>query len=40
MMRAQQRQCVLYTVSDGPLPVYSVHLSCEGMRSFAMHATG
>ncbi|KAF8122966.1 hypothetical protein EV363DRAFT_1549749, partial [Boletus edulis] len=29
MMRAQQRQCVLYTVSDGPLPIYTVHLSCE-----------
>ncbi|KAN0096936.1 hypothetical protein V8E55_001382 [Tylopilus felleus] len=29
MMHAEQWQCVLYTVSDGPLPVYSVHLSCE-----------
>lgn len=29
-MRAEQRQCVLYTLASGPLPVYSVHLSCEG----------
>ena len=35
MMCAQQQQCVLYTVSDGPLPVYTVHLLYEGMPSFA-----
>ncbi|KAF8545563.1 hypothetical protein OG21DRAFT_1429077 [Imleria badia] len=28
MMHAEQRQCILYTVSDGPLPVYSIHLYC------------
>lgn len=31
MMCAQQWQCVLYTLSNGPLPVYSIHLSCEGI---------
>ena len=31
MMHAEQCQCVLYTLSDSPLPVYSVHLSCEGI---------
>ena len=30
MMHAEQHQCILYTVTDGPLPIYSVHLSCEG----------
>lgn len=35
MMHAEQRQCVLYTVADGPLPVYSVHLSCEGRSTMA-----
>lgn len=33
MMHAEQRQCVLYTVADGPLPVYSIHLFCEGTES-------
>ena len=31
MMHAEQRQGVLYTLAHGALPVYSVHLSCEGM---------
>lgn len=35
MMHTEQRQCVLYTVADGPLPVYSVHLSCEGVSMMA-----
>lgn len=31
MMHAQQWECILYTVSNGPLPVYSVHLACKDM---------
>ncbi|KAG9221730.1 hypothetical protein CCMSSC00406_0005643 [Pleurotus cornucopiae] len=27
--KAEQRQAVLYTLSSGPVPVYSVHLYCE-----------
>jgi hypothetical protein len=34
-MHAEQRYCVLYTLADGPLPVYSAHLSCEGTSSLA-----
>ena len=30
MMHAEQQQCILYTANDGPLPVHSVHLYCEG----------
>lgn len=29
--KAQQRQIVLFTLADGPLPAYSVHLYCRGM---------
>jgi hypothetical protein len=29
MMHAEQRQGVLYTSSEGPVPVHSIHLSCE-----------
>ncbi|KAF8436849.1 hypothetical protein L210DRAFT_869872, partial [Boletus edulis BED1] len=29
MMHAEQRHCVLYMLANGPLPIYSVHLSCE-----------
>ncbi|KAG9310197.1 hypothetical protein JVU11DRAFT_9837 [Chiua virens] len=32
MMCAQQQQCVLYTLADGSLPVYLVHLSCEACK--------
>ncbi|KAG9314694.1 hypothetical protein JVU11DRAFT_5501 [Chiua virens] len=32
MMRAEQRRCVLYTLADGAIPVYSVHLMCEACR--------
>ncbi|KAL4263779.1 hypothetical protein AB1N83_006099 [Pleurotus pulmonarius] len=30
--KAEQRQAVLYTLSSGPVPVYSVHLYCERCR--------
>jgi hypothetical protein len=30
MMRAEQRRCVLFTLADGAMPVYSIHLMCEG----------
>ena len=30
MMHAEQRRCVLFTLTDGAMPVYSVHLMCEG----------
>ena len=36
MMHAEQRQCILYTANDSPLPVYSVHLYCEGMSLNSM----
>jgi hypothetical protein len=36
MMRAEQRQCVLYTLADGTIPVYSIHLTCQG-RSFSLY---
>ncbi|KAG9317734.1 hypothetical protein JVU11DRAFT_1951 [Chiua virens] len=29
MIRAEQRWCVLYTLADGAIPVYAVHLMCE-----------
>lgn len=33
MMHAEQRQAVLYTVANGPLPVHSVHLYCQGVSA-------
>ncbi|KAF8886257.1 hypothetical protein CPB84DRAFT_1685162 [Gymnopilus junonius] len=32
LKKAEQRQAVLYTLDNGPLPVWSVHLYCEKCR--------
>ncbi|KAF8547820.1 hypothetical protein OG21DRAFT_1599609 [Imleria badia] len=37
MMHAEQRQCVLYTLAHGALPVYSIHLSCEACQTNYHH---
>jgi len=34
LKKAEQRQAVLYTLNDGPLLVWSIHLYCESMFCF------
>lgn len=34
LKKAEQRQAVLYTLDNGPLPVWSVHLYCESLFIF------
>ena len=34
LKKAEQRQAILYTLDNGPLPVWSVHLYCESLSLF------
>jgi hypothetical protein len=33
LQRAEQRAAVLFTLDQGPLPIWSVHLTCEACKT-------